>query len=140
MINREELVPAGGTPPSSAYSHGLAVDVGDTRIVFVTGQIAIDDAGDVISTDVEVQTRYVFGQIEAILDAGGLSMRDVVKAQIFLTDMRAFPLVSSIRDEYFDKPRPTSTLVEVGALVQSTCHVEIEVTAVMATSSETPQR
>jgi len=139
VVYREKLVPAGGTPPSSGYSHGLAVDVGDTRIVFVTGQIAIDDAGDVISTDVEVQTRYVFDRIEAILDAGGLSMKDVVKAQIFLTDMSDFPLVSSIRDEYFDKPRPTSTLIEVGALVRPTCYIEIEVIAVVATSSKTPQ-
>ncbi|HET8956711.1 MAG TPA: RidA family protein [Solirubrobacterales bacterium] len=130
MVDREKLVPAGGAPPSSAYSHGLSVDVGDTRIVFVTGQIAIDDAGDVISTDVEVQTRFVFARIGAILHAGGLSMNDVVKAQIFLTDLRDLAIVSSVRDEYFDDPRPATTLVEVGALVRPTCHVEIEVTAI----------
>lgn len=129
-MKREKLTPAGGTPPSSAYSHGLVVDIGATRMVFVTGQIAIDDDGEVISTDVEVQTRYVFERIKAILEVGCASMKDVVKAQIFLTNMEDFALVSAIRNEYFDEPRPVSTLVEVRALVRPTCHIEIEVIAV----------
>jgi 2-iminobutanoate/2-iminopropanoate deaminase len=99
-------------------------------MVFVTGQIAIDDDGAVISTDVEVQTRFVFERVRAILAAGGLTMRDIVKAQIFLTDIGDFDVVSAIRNEYFGEPRPVSTLVEVGALVRPTCHIELEVVAI----------
>ncbi len=99
-------------------------------MVFVTGQIAIDDDGNVISTDIEIQTRFVFERVRTILGASGAFMQDVVKAQIFLTNIDDSALVSAIRNEYFDEPRPASTLVEVGALVRPTCHIEVEVIAI----------
>lgn len=129
-MKREKLTPADGTPPTSAYSHGLVVDLGSAHMVFVTGQIAIDDAGAVISTDVEVQTRFVFERVKAVLAAGGASLRDVVKAQIFLTNIGDLALVSGIRDEYFSASRPASTLVAVEALVRPSCHIEVEVVAI----------
>jgi 2-iminobutanoate/2-iminopropanoate deaminase len=124
------LNPADMTPPMGAYSHGISVPVGDARMIFVTGQIAIDSEGNFVSDDIEVQTRFVFERIRAILEAGGTSMRDVVKAQIFLTDIKDFAAVSAIRNEYFGESRPTSTLVEVTALVRDGCKVEVEVIAV----------
>jgi 2-iminobutanoate/2-iminopropanoate deaminase len=129
-MNRQQLSPAGQTPPMGAYSHGIEVSVGDARMIFVTGQIAVDSAGNLVSGDIEQQTRFVFQQIVSILEAGNSSMRDVVKAQIFLTNIDDFAKVSAIRNEYFEESRPVSTLVEVNALVREGCKVEVEVVAI----------
>ncbi len=129
-MERQTLNPADMTPPMGAYSHGYVVPVGDVRMIFVTGQIPIDSEGNLVSEDIEAQTRFVFERIVSILDAGEASMLDVVKAQIFLTDITDFAAVSAIRNEYFAESRPVSTLVEVSALVRDGCKVEIEVIAI----------
>ena len=59
--------PRGVYPPFGAYSHAVAVELGDSEIIFVTGQIALDDKGKLISDDTEVQARAVFEKIEHIL-------------------------------------------------------------------------
>jgi enamine deaminase RidA (YjgF/YER057c/UK114 family) len=130
---RHRLIPVGATEPTKAYSHGIAVDLdASTRLIFTMGQIAIDDDGNVISDDIAEQARYVFEQIEAILHAGGATMHDIVKVQIFLIDMSDFPVVSSIRNEFLDAIRPASAVYEVGALVRPTCRVEVDVMAIAA--------
>jgi 2-iminobutanoate/2-iminopropanoate deaminase len=131
-VKREKFNPAGMTPPRGTYSHGYSVSLGDARMIFVTGQIPIDEAGNVVSEDIGDQTRFVFERIKSILGAAGASMLDVVKAQIFLTDISDFSVVSTIRDEYFRDGRPASSLVEVSALVREGCNVQIEATAVVA--------
>jgi 2-iminobutanoate/2-iminopropanoate deaminase len=131
-MERQQLNPAGITPPLGAYSHGYVVPLGDARMIFVTGQIPIDSEGNLVSDDVVEQTRFVFERIALILAAGNASMLDVVKAQIFLTDIKDFPAVSAIRNEYFGESKPVSTLVEVSALVREGCKVEVEVVAIAA--------
>jgi len=129
-MKRQSITPAGSAEIMGAYSHGLKVDVGDSEMIFVTGQIAQDKDGNVISDDIVEQTRYVFGQIKAILNEAGASMDDVIKAQLFLTDINDFAKVSPIRNEYFAGSRPVSTMVQIEALVKPGCKIEIEVTAV----------
>jgi 2-iminobutanoate/2-iminopropanoate deaminase len=113
-----------------AYSHGYSVDVGDVRFVFVTGQIALDEKGELVSEDVGKQTRYVFDRLSKILAEAGSSLDDAVKTQIFVTDMSYFSTISPIRNEYYSKSEPVSTLVGVNSLVHPGCKVEIEVIAV----------
>ncbi|GAA2157133.1 RidA family protein [Actinomadura napierensis] len=130
MLERETITPEAMTPPMGAYSHGYSVNVGDARMIFVTGQIAIDHEGNPVSDDIEVQTRFVFERVSSVLEAANSSMDDVVKAQIFLTDIRDFAVVSPIRNEFFGTSKPVSTLVEVSALVRPECKVEVEVIAI----------
>jgi 2-iminobutanoate/2-iminopropanoate deaminase len=129
-MERQKLSPVDMTPPMGAYSHGVVAPVGDQRMIFVTGQIPIDGEGNLVSTEIEAQTRFVFERIRAILEAGNASMNDVVKAQIFLTNMDDFAVVSAVRNEYFEEPKPASTLVEVTKLVRDGCKVEVEVIAI----------
>jgi 2-iminobutanoate/2-iminopropanoate deaminase len=124
------ITPQGSAEIMGAYSHGLKVDVGESEMIFVTGQIAQDSQGKVISEDIEEQTVYVFEQLQKILNEAGASLDDVVKAQIFLTDITDFAKVSPIRNKYFAVSKPVSTLVQVGALVKSGCKIEIEVIAI----------
>lgn len=130
-MKRTQIAPASFTPTMGAYSHGLAVELSDATFVFVTGQIAIDDKGNVVSDCVEEQTRFVFQNIGKILDEAGASFEHVVKAQIFLTDMSDFAKVSAIRNEYFSDSKPVSTLVEVSSLVNDGCRIEVEVIAIV---------
>jgi 2-iminobutanoate/2-iminopropanoate deaminase len=128
-ITKRQITPPNFTPAMGAYSHGLSVDVKNARMVFVTGQIALDSSGNVVSENIEEQTRFVFENIRKILNDAGAGFKDVVKAQIFLTDINDFAKVSPIRNEYFGESKPVSTLVGVSALVKPGCKVEIEVIA-----------
>ena len=127
---KESLMPEDGAEIMGAYSHGLKVDVGDKEMIFVTGQIAQDKNGNVVCEDIEGQTEYVFECIQKILKEANSSLDDVVKAQIFLTDINDFSKVSPIRNKYFANSKPVSTLVEVNSLVKQGCKIEIEVIAI----------
>lgn len=117
--------------PTKAYSQGVIIPIGDTELMFVTGQLAQDINGDVISpNNTEEQTKVVFSRIETILKEGGMTFDNVVKAQIFVKDITQSRIVSAVRDEVFKNSRPASTLVEVSGFVKEGCMVEIEVTAV----------
>lgn len=128
---KESLVPEGGAEIMGAYSHGLKVDLGNSEMIFVTGQIAQDAKGNVVCEDIEGQTEYVFQCIEKILNKANASLDDVVKTQIFLTDINDFAKVSPIRNKYFVNSKPVSTMVEVSSLVKKGCKIEIEVIAII---------
>ena len=114
------------------FSPAIKIDLGNTELIFVTGQqINQSEDGQAATTDIAEQTEYVFQQLQSILNAAGASMDDVVKAQIFLTDMNDFPIVSKIREKYFAVSKPASTLVEVNRMVVPGAKIEIEVTAVV---------
>lgn len=129
-MKKEQINPKDFTKTIGAYSHGLKVDVGDSIFIFVTGQIAMDKNGKLVSENVEEQTEFIFHNIQKILSEAGASLDDVVKATIFVTDMNDFSKISPIRNKYFAKSKPVSTLVEINKIVKEGCKVEIEVIAV----------
>ena len=83
---------------------------------------------------VEIGLTYIYGiglsSSQKILKEANSSLDDVVKAQIFLTDINDFSKVSPIRNKYFANSKPVSTLVEVNSLVKKGCKIEIEVIAI----------
>ena len=123
-------------PPNSAeimwaYSHGICVNIWNSDMIFVTGQIAMDQSGKAIAPDdIEKQTHYVFESIENILNESWSWLDDVVKAIIYLTNMNDFAIVSPIRNVYFKNSKPVSTLVEINKTVKEWCNIEIEVIAI----------
>ncbi len=113
------------------YSPGMSVDVGDSTFIFVTGQIARHEDGTPVAPgDFKAQTEFIFKKIEAILHEGGATIDDVVKAVIYTTDISKFKEISEVRNKYFAKAKPVSTLVEISKTVREGCEVEIEVTAI----------
>lgn len=117
--------------PTKSYSQGIVIPIGDTELMFVTGQLAQDVNGNVISpNNVEEQTKVVFSRIEAILREAEMTFDNVVKAQIFIKDITQSKIVSAIRDNVFKNSKPASTLVEVSGFVKEGCVIEIEVTAI----------
>lgn len=131
MNNISKINPVSMKQPTKAYSNGILVPIGNANLLFVTGQVAQDDNGQVVSpNDFAEQTRFIFNQIGKILKDADMTFDDVVKAQIFVTDMGQSSKVSAIRDEFFANSKPASTMVEINKLVKPECCVEIEVIAV----------
>lgn len=129
---KKTLISPPGHPASrGTYSPGLLVEHGGSSTLYVTGQLAVDPDGEVVSPyDAAAQTEYVFKLIGSILAAAGMDFKDVVKVQTFLTHMPDFESFAPIRNRIFADSRPVSTLLEVKGLAREGCCVEIEVVAV----------
>ncbi|KKP70378.1 MAG: Translation initiation inhibitor [candidate division CPR3 bacterium GW2011_GWE2_35_7] len=131
MMHKKKLNSSKFAKRLGSYSHGYQVDSGDSMLIFTTGQIALDKNGQVLYPyDGEKQAEVVFNSLQNILKESGSSLDDVVKATIFLTDINDFAKISKIRNKYFEKSEPVSTLVEVNKLVKEGCVIEIEVIAI----------
>src|SRR5436189_6114482 len=89
-------------PPLSNYSHVVRLEIADTALIFVAGQVAFDLQGHLVGeNDVGAQTEFVFDLIATILKGEGATLRDVVKANIYVTDMSNYHVVAAIRNRYF---------------------------------------
>ena len=86
-MQHRQILPNDFTPTIGAYSHGTSFNIGDTKILFTTGQIAMGTDGEVVSADIEEQTEYVFSNLEKILAAEEMNFSNAVKVQIFVTNM-----------------------------------------------------
>ena len=129
---KTKINPSNFTKTVGAYSQGLKVDMGTKSMVFVSGQLAMDAEGvPVAPNDIAEQTRYIFENIKTILKEAGATLEDVVKVQIFLTDISKFSQVSAVRNEYLENIKPVSTLLEISRTVREGCEIEIEVTAIV---------
>jgi len=128
----ENIYPEDWQQTRGFYSPAKKIDMGDFYMVYVSGQqVDKNENNEAITDDTEEQTELVFQAIEKILKSAGASMKDVVKAQIFLTNINDFPKVSAIRDKWFAESKPVSTLLEVNAMTRKGAKIEIEVTAIV---------
>ena len=117
-------------PRPFGYSH--VVDVPAGRIVYVSGQVPLDAAGNLVGEgDSAAQVRQVFENLTAALAAADAGWSDVVKLDYFVRDISQVGALRAIRDEYVNTEQPpASTLVEVSALFRDDVLVEIEAVAV----------
>ncbi|MDR2157220.1 MAG: hypothetical protein LBO81_05525 [Clostridiales Family XIII bacterium] len=117
--------------PTRAFSNGIFIPLGGADLLFLSGQTAQDDGGNVMfPDDCTEQTRYVFRKIGDILKEADMNFDDVVNVRIFVTDMDESPKVSAVRDEAFAHSRPATSMIEISRLVKPDCRVEIEVVAI----------
>ena len=112
--------------PVSHYCHG--VRAGDR--LWVSGMVGCTPDGHIPEDAVE-QFRIALGAVDNVLRAVGGGPENVVKVQVFLTDMNDRAKINPLRQDYFGEHRPASTLVEVSALVDPRMKVEIEAEAVL---------
>ncbi len=128
----EDIYPKDWQETRGVFSPAKKIDLGNVYLIFVSGQqVNKKERNEAVTEDIEEQTELVFQAIKKTLNAAGASIDDVVKAQIFLIDISDFPKVSVIRDKWFAKCKPVSTLVEVNAMTRKGSKIEIEVTAVL---------
>ncbi len=111
--------------PIGPYSQG--VDCG--KMVFISGQIPADAAGNLTGPAVSDQTRRCLDNLEAVLKAAGLGLKDVVKTTVFMTDLACFAEMNEAYAKRFKPPYPARAAVQVSALPRGAA-VEIEAVAI----------
>ncbi|NBC49167.1 MAG: RidA family protein [Gammaproteobacteria bacterium] len=116
--------------PAAIGPYSQAVRVGET--VYLSGQIPLQpETGELVAGDIQAQARRVFANLAAVAEAAGGSLADVVKLNIFLTDLSHFPLVNEVMAETVAEPYPARAAIGVAALPKG---AEVEMDAVMVLS------
>jgi enamine deaminase RidA (YjgF/YER057c/UK114 family) len=116
-------------PPT--YAQAVKV-TGAQTLLFLSGQVAYDRSGNVAHRgDIVGQAREVFRAIKAQVEAGGGTLANVVKLNTYLTDVRHRADILPVREEFFGKKLPASTLVGVAALAHPDWLIEVEAIAVL---------
>ena len=116
--------------PQAIGTYSQAVKAGTT--VYLSGQIPlVPESMEMIEGDIEVQIRRVFDNLQAVARAAGGELSDVVKLNVFLTDLGNFPVVNQVMAEYFEQPYPARAAIGVAALPKD---AGVEMDAVMELS------
>ena len=110
--------------PQAIGTYSQAVRAGDT--VYLSGQVPFDPATmQLVTGDIEIQTRRVFENLKAVAEAAGGSLGHAVKLTIFLTDLASFAKVNEVMATYFAKPYPARSTIGVASLPRG-AQIEIE--------------
>jgi 2-iminobutanoate/2-iminopropanoate deaminase len=113
--------------PKALGPYSAAIHVG--TFTYCSGQTPIDPAtGELVEGCVGCQTRQVLTNLSAVLEADGLTLNDVVKTTVFLTDMADFGKMNGVYAEFFTEPFPARSTVAVAGLPKD-ARVEIEAIA-----------
>jgi enamine deaminase RidA (YjgF/YER057c/UK114 family) len=112
------------------FAQAWRVDNAST-VLFVSGQVAVDDEGQIVGHDFEQQTRHVFKNLGRVLEQSGMTFDDVVQVGWFLTDISHLLTCARVRDEFVNTAAPpASTAIGVTALARPGLLVEVNAIAV----------
>jgi 2-iminobutanoate/2-iminopropanoate deaminase len=124
-MTKSIVKPAKAAPASGPYNHG--VRVGD--LLFCAGQIPVlPESGNLIAGDVRAQTQRVLENLNLILEDQGLTMKNVVKTTVFLTNLADFANMNETYAKFFTRDFPARSTIQVAALPRGAL-VEIEAIA-----------
>ena len=112
--------------PSAIGPYSQAIKVGNT--VYLSGQIPLDPATMEVVEGFEAQVCRVFDNLSAVAEAAGGKLQDIVKLNIFLTDLGNFATVNEIMERYFEKPYPARAAIGIAALPKG---AQVEMDAVL---------
>lgn len=117
--------------PAAIGTYSQAVKIDNT--VYLSGQIPLDpNTMKLCSQDIKEQIIRVFDNLDAVAKAGGGSLADIAKLNIYLTDLKNFPLINEIMADYFQQPYPARAAIGVSELPKA---AQVEMDAVMCLSS-----
>lgn len=115
--------------PKAIGPYSQAIKAGS--LLFISGQIALDPVtGNTIFDDIRAETLQAMKNLEAILKAAGASMEHIVKATLYISDMKDFPIINEIYEQFFPNNPPARACVEVSALPKG-ANFEIEAIAMI---------
>lgn len=125
MPTKSIIKPVGAAAPVGPYSH--AVRIGD--LLFCSGQIPLDPAtGQLVAGDIKTQTERVLENIKLILADQKLTLGNVIKTTVFMTNLADFAAMNEVYARYFTGDYPARSTVQVAALPKGAA-VEIEIVA-----------
>lgn len=127
---KKEIIKTDQAPAAiGTYSQAIKVD----NTVYLSGQIPlIPESMEMVSDDMEDQITQVFDNLSAVAKASGGSLSDIVKLNIFLTDLQHFALVNEVMSRYFSQPYPARAAIQAAALPKD---AQVEMDAVMIVES-----
>ncbi len=124
-MGKETIHTDDAAPAAGAYSQATT----DGNLVFTAGQVALTPEGEPLDSEpIEVQTERALENLEAVLEAAGSSLDNVLKTTVFLADIDDFKAMNEAYAEYFDSEPPARSAVQAGALPLGMA-VEIEAVA-----------
>jgi len=107
------------------YSQAVRID----RTVYLSGQIPlVPETMTIVEGDISAQITQVFDNLQAVAEAAGGDFSDIVKLNVFLTDLAHFPIVNEIMGRYFQPPYPARAAIGVAALPKA---ADVEMDAIM---------
>ena len=125
MSDKQVVTRSDAPAPNLPFSAAIKAN----GFIFASGQVGTDPrTGELAGPDVAAQTRQTIANIQAVLEAGGSSLDRLVKATVFLADMRLFEAMNAVYRELIPEPRPGRSTVEA-RLARPEILVEIEVIA-----------
>jgi enamine deaminase RidA (YjgF/YER057c/UK114 family) len=126
-------------PPAHGYSHVVIAPPG--RWVSISGQVAMDRQGRVVGAgDFRAQCVQVFENLRVALRSAGLDFKDVVRTDMYVTDLGQLDVLREVRSHYLPADAPaTSTLVKVDALVRPELMIEVAAEAVLPPGRKPPR-
>ncbi|MCK5831072.1 MAG: RidA family protein [Methylococcales bacterium] len=120
--------------PQAIGTYSQAVKINDT--VYLSGQIPlIPETMEIIEGDIAVQIKQVFDNLKAVAEAAGGNFVNIVKLNVFLTDLSHFPIVNEIMGQYFEQPYPARAAIGVASLPKG---ATVEMDAIMVIEEEYP--
>jgi len=127
MMKKKKKIISTEHAPAAVGPYSQGVRVG--KMLFTAGQIPLDPAtGQLVEGDIAVQADRALTNLQAVLEAGGTSMKNVVKTTVFLKNMADFGAMNEVYSRYFSKNPPARAAVEVAALPLG-AQIEIEAVA-----------
>ncbi|APX83651.1 enamine deaminase RidA [Methylorubrum extorquens] len=121
------------TEPDNYAPFLLSQGIRYGNLLFISGQAGAADDGRIVEGGFWAQGEQAFANLRRALEAGGSSLKDVVKVTIFVTDMSHFKDVVELRRQFFSEPYPADTIAEVKALYDPAAMIEIEAIAAVHT-------
>jgi 2-iminobutanoate/2-iminopropanoate deaminase len=128
-----KIIPIGKRNPNLPFHPG--VRAGD--FIYISGQVAKDENGNMCSGNIEEETRWTLESIRRILQMDGADLDDVVKVTVYLADARNFGRYNKVFAEYFPDGRISRTTVEARAVIE--CKIEMDAVAYKPRSSPSNQ-
>ena len=115
------------------YSHAAEIDLGNCKMLIMSGQVAIDNTGNIVGKgDFNKQAEQVFQNIKSIVESAGGNMNNIVKLGFYILDVNQVPTLRLVRDKFVKvKSPPASTLVQVSKLFRDDILIEVEATAII---------
>lgn len=121
---------ATNTAPKAVGTYSQAVKINNT--VYLSGQIGLDPNTQMLVDGFAAQTQQVFQNLAAVCQAAGGSLANIVKLNIYLTDLTNFATLNDIMAQYFSEPYPARAAIEVAALPKQAV---VEMDAIMVTAN-----